>query len=179
MSLFALFAFCLFTMYTLVPVLLDFSSATFLNLSLLTSDVYALVAGMLLFSFKVSNVVVRCCLPCAAHVLASPQISFSLGNVTVQPSPLFIFSFAAIVGGIILYNYKPPRSERFDEQRAPTPRVPDSPCAGVPHRADSVNSSSGFPRAERLSSERSLSEASGRSSESDALSVHGNVLDTV
>lgn len=45
------FALCLFLMYSLVPLLLELAGATFLNLSLLTSDVLAVVAGIFLFHY--------------------------------------------------------------------------------------------------------------------------------
>ncbi len=45
------FGMCLFCVYALVPVMLERSGATFLNLSLLTSDVFAIVAGVLLFGY--------------------------------------------------------------------------------------------------------------------------------
>eukprot|EP00051_Salpingoeca_urceolata_P015637 m.204098 g.204098 ORF g.204098 m.204098 type:complete len:157 (+) comp18461_c1_seq3:109-579(+) len=46
---------CLFALYSLVPFLLQRSSATMLNLSLLTSDVYSLLFGLFLFHYKFSG----------------------------------------------------------------------------------------------------------------------------
>lgn len=46
------FAVCLFLIYTMVPVALEREGATFLNLNLLTSDVFAIVAGVYLFGYK-------------------------------------------------------------------------------------------------------------------------------
>eukprot|EP00033_Pygsuia_biforma_P000341 GCRY01000414.1.p1 GENE.GCRY01000414.1~~GCRY01000414.1.p1 ORF type:complete len:305 (+),score=75.75 GCRY01000414.1:1302-2216(+) len=48
------FSLCLFTMYSLAPYLLIKSSATFMNLSLLTSDAYGLLVGVFLFNYKPS-----------------------------------------------------------------------------------------------------------------------------
>ena len=50
-GLMAGFGVCLFCVYALVPVMLERSGATFLNLSLLTSDVFAVVAGVFLFGY--------------------------------------------------------------------------------------------------------------------------------
>eukprot|EP01137_Pigoraptor_chileana_P024152 Opistho-2@91617 len=46
------FALCLFFLYSLVPVLIVLSSATFLNLSLLTADFYTLLFGLFVFHLK-------------------------------------------------------------------------------------------------------------------------------
>lgn len=46
--------FALFTMSSLVPILLQISSATFLNLSLLTSNFFSLIVGLALFNISVS-----------------------------------------------------------------------------------------------------------------------------
>jgi solute carrier family 35 protein F1/2 len=44
------FAICLFAMYSIVPYMLVLAGATLFNLSLLTSDVYAIVAAIFLFN---------------------------------------------------------------------------------------------------------------------------------
>jgi solute carrier family 35 protein F1/2 len=43
------FVLSLFAMYSLVPIMLMLGGATFFNLSLLTSDVYAIVFGITIF----------------------------------------------------------------------------------------------------------------------------------
>lgn len=48
------YAACLFAIYSLVPIVLVMSGATFLNLSLLTSDVLAIIVGVLLFHYTLS-----------------------------------------------------------------------------------------------------------------------------
>lgn len=49
------FGLCLFLLYNLVPVAIKFSSATVVNLSLLTADFYSLLCGLFLFHYKVSH----------------------------------------------------------------------------------------------------------------------------
>lgn len=48
------YALCLFAVYTTIPIVLERSSATLLNLSLLTSDFYALLSGLLIFGFAIN-----------------------------------------------------------------------------------------------------------------------------
>ena len=62
------FALCLFCVYTLVPIALEREGATFLNLSLLTSDVFAIVAGIFLFDYKMT----------ALYIVAAILIVFGL-----------------------------------------------------------------------------------------------------
>lgn len=49
-----LFSLCLFLVYIITPVLLRIESATLFNLSLLTSDVYAIFIGVFLFQQKLN-----------------------------------------------------------------------------------------------------------------------------
>lgn len=48
------FALCMFALYSLVPVLLVWSGATMLNLSLLASDAYSMLFGVFLFRFSLT-----------------------------------------------------------------------------------------------------------------------------
>ena len=48
------FGICLFLLYNLMPTAMQFSSATVVNLSLLTADFYSLLCGIFLFHYKVS-----------------------------------------------------------------------------------------------------------------------------
>lgn len=48
------FGICLFLLYNLMPFVMQFSSATVVNLSLLTADFYSLLCGLLLFHYKFS-----------------------------------------------------------------------------------------------------------------------------
>ena len=50
------FAVCLFLLYSLMPVVIGMTSATALNLNLLTADFYAILAGLFIFYYSVSNV---------------------------------------------------------------------------------------------------------------------------
>lgn len=47
------FAVCQYFYYTVMPVVMRLSSATVVNLSLLTSDLYTLLIGLLIFGYKV------------------------------------------------------------------------------------------------------------------------------
>lgn len=51
------FGICLFLLYNLMPFVMQFSSATVVNLSLLTADFYSLLCGLLLFHYKVGELV--------------------------------------------------------------------------------------------------------------------------
>ncbi|KNC46885.1 solute carrier family 35 [Thecamonas trahens ATCC 50062] len=90
------FSMALFTFYSLAPVLVRATSATFLNLSLLTADVYGLVVAIFLFAFS--------------------------------PSVMFVFSFFAIIFGIVVYNYHPPK----DALQLPSPVTPAATPAASP-----------------------------------------------
>ena len=48
------FGLCLFLLYNLMPLAMKLSSATVVNLSLLTADFYSLFCGLFLFHYKVS-----------------------------------------------------------------------------------------------------------------------------
>lgn len=78
------FAMCLFWMYSFTPLMLHVSSATLFNLSLLTSDVFAIIAGIFLFHHKVvvSKVTDHC-----------------------KPTIWYFVAFFAIIVGLILYNF--------------------------------------------------------------------------
>ena len=52
-GLLAGFSLAQFTFYAMMPVVVRVTSATSVNLSLLTSDFFSLIAGILLFHFKV------------------------------------------------------------------------------------------------------------------------------
>ena len=54
-GLFAAFGICMFLLYTLLPIVMSLSSATTVNISLLTADLYALFAGLFLFHYTVST----------------------------------------------------------------------------------------------------------------------------
>uniref|UniRef100_A0A8C5DLL6 Solute carrier family 35 member F2-like n=2 Tax=Gouania willdenowi TaxID=441366 RepID=A0A8C5DLL6_GOUWI len=52
--LFCAFALCLYAMYSLMPVVIKLSSATSVNLSLLTADIFSLFCGVFLFHYQFS-----------------------------------------------------------------------------------------------------------------------------
>lgn len=51
------FALCLYCFYIMSPITMKYSSATLVNLSILTGNVYNLCWGLFLFNYKVSNAV--------------------------------------------------------------------------------------------------------------------------
>ena len=53
--LFLAFAVCLFCLYSFFPVVIKWSSALVVNLSILTADFYSLVVGIFVFKFAVSR----------------------------------------------------------------------------------------------------------------------------
>jgi len=53
--LYLAFAVCQYFYYTMMPVMIKLSSATVMNLSMLTSDLYTLIIGLLLFGYKVNK----------------------------------------------------------------------------------------------------------------------------
>ncbi|KAM4701575.1 solute carrier family 35 member F2 [Discoglossus pictus] len=54
--LFAVFALCMFGLYSLMPVVIRVTSATSVNLGILTADLYSLFFGLFLFGYKFSGV---------------------------------------------------------------------------------------------------------------------------
>ncbi|NP_001088438.1 solute carrier family 35 member F2 L homeolog [Xenopus laevis] len=52
--LFAAFALCMFSLYSLMPVVIRISSATSVNLGILTADMYSLLFGLFLFGYNFS-----------------------------------------------------------------------------------------------------------------------------
>ncbi|EHB04204.1 Solute carrier family 35 member F2 [Heterocephalus glaber] len=52
--LFMAFVFCMFCLYTFMPVVIKVTSATSVNLGILTADLYSLFFGLFLFSYKFS-----------------------------------------------------------------------------------------------------------------------------
>ncbi|XP_072178843.1 solute carrier family 35 member F2-like [Diadema setosum] len=69
------FAACMFLLYSLFPVVIEWSSATVVNLSILTADMYTLFIGLFVFHFAFSG--------------------------------LYLFGFAVIMVGVLVYSLKP------------------------------------------------------------------------
>jgi len=83
-----LFAACLFSMYSIVPYYLRKAGATAMNLSLLTSDFYGLLFGIVLFGFQVPFFSPLCCVTFPfTNVISFPTLS-SPGSMS-WPSSLF------------------------------------------------------------------------------------------
>ncbi|KAF9106906.1 hypothetical protein BGX29_008014 [Mortierella sp. GBA35] len=75
------FDIALFLMYSVAPIMLRLSSATFFNLSLLTSDFYGLLFGLFLFDAKINS------LYPVAYVLI--MIGIIIYNIREAPEPQF------------------------------------------------------------------------------------------
>lgn len=108
--LFAVYALCMYALYSFMPVVVKMTSATAVNLSLLTADLFSLFCGLFLFNYKVS--------PAARFPLCS---SFRGGVSSSAPfllswlfrpqfSALYIISFVVITTGFILFNAFPTNS---------------------------------------------------------------------
>lgn len=53
--LFVAFALCMFCLYSFMPLVMKVTSATSVNLGILTADLYSLFFGLFLFGYKVSK----------------------------------------------------------------------------------------------------------------------------
>ena len=53
--LFVAFALCMFCLYSFMPLVIKVTSATSVNLGILTADLYSLFFGLFLFGYKVSK----------------------------------------------------------------------------------------------------------------------------
>nr|XP_020454264.1 solute carrier family 35 member F2-like isoform X1 [Monopterus albus] len=75
--LFAIYALCMFALYSLMPVVVKMTSATAVNLSLLTSDLFSLFCGLFLFHYTFS----------ALYVIAFVVIA--MGFITFNAIPTY------------------------------------------------------------------------------------------
>ena len=55
MVLFAGYALCMYALYSFMPAVVRLTSATAVNLSLLTADLFSLFCGLFLFHYTVSH----------------------------------------------------------------------------------------------------------------------------
>lgn len=53
--LFAVYVLCMFALYSFMPVVMEMTSATAVNLALLTADLFSLFCGLFLFHYRVSD----------------------------------------------------------------------------------------------------------------------------
>ncbi|KAM7340651.1 hypothetical protein ACRRTK_001266 [Alexandromys fortis] len=81
------FSACMFGLYSFMPIVIKKTSATSVNLSLLTADLYSLFCGLFLFHYKVREIV-------DSHNEGSD----------VQFSGLYLLSFFTILIGLVLYS---------------------------------------------------------------------------
>lgn len=54
-GLFAVYVLCMFALYSFMPVVMEMTSATAVNLALLTADLFSLFCGLFLFHYRVSD----------------------------------------------------------------------------------------------------------------------------
>lgn len=113
--LFAVYVVCMFALYSFMPVVVEMTSATAVNLSLLTADLFSLFCGIFLFHYTVS------CF-CLCHIAGSmkPVYLYTSYRTTVEPaltilcavchpqfSTLYIISFVVITFGFVMFNAVP------------------------------------------------------------------------
>lgn len=53
--LFVVYVLCMFALYSFMPIVMEMTSATAVNLALLTADLFSLFCGLFLFQYKVSD----------------------------------------------------------------------------------------------------------------------------
>lgn len=53
--LFVVYVLCMFALYSFMPIVMQMTSATAVNLALLTADLFSLFCGLFLFHYRVSN----------------------------------------------------------------------------------------------------------------------------
>lgn len=53
--LFVVYVLCMFALYSFMPIVMEMTSATAVNLALLTADLFSLFCGLFLFHYKVSD----------------------------------------------------------------------------------------------------------------------------
>ncbi|MEQ2217573.1 hypothetical protein XENOCAPTIV_015142 [Xenoophorus captivus] len=94
--LFAVYALCMYALYSFMPVVVKLTSATAVNLSLLTADLFSLFCGLLLFNYKRL-------LSLNLGVTYSEETE-TMGEVF---SVLYIISFVIIMMGFIMFNAIP------------------------------------------------------------------------
>lgn len=75
--IFAAFGLCQYLYYTIMPFVMRLSSATVVNLSLLTSDLYTLIVGLFLFGYKFSYI----------YFVAFAGIFIGLITYNIKPTP--------------------------------------------------------------------------------------------
>lgn len=53
--LFVVYVLCMFALYSFMPIVMEMTSATAVNLALLTADLFSLFCGLFLFHYTVSD----------------------------------------------------------------------------------------------------------------------------
>ncbi|XP_053312438.1 solute carrier family 35 member F2 isoform X2 [Spea bombifrons] len=81
--LFAVFALCMFGLYSLMPVVMRVTSATSVNLGILTADLYSLFFGLFLFGYKFSVLYILA----FAVIMVGFVMYCSTATYRAEPSP--------------------------------------------------------------------------------------------
>jgi hypothetical protein len=96
-------------MYSLVPIMLVWGGSTFFNLSLLTSDAYAILFGIIIFHKVVHTKCFLWIFSKTRERLSNFNDLLSIDRIFLihrQPSLFYFIALAIIVGGLLLYNVK-------------------------------------------------------------------------
>ncbi|XP_072259250.1 solute carrier family 35 member F2-like [Pyxicephalus adspersus] len=81
--LFACFALCMFGLYSVMPLVMKVSSATSVNLGILTADIYSLFFGLFLFGYKFSLLYILAFVVCIVGFI----MYCSTPSLNAEPSP--------------------------------------------------------------------------------------------
>ncbi|RMC07336.1 hypothetical protein DUI87_16795 [Hirundo rustica rustica] len=120
--LFTAFALCMFALYSFMPVVIKVTSATSVNLGILTSDLYSLFFGLFLFFYN-------------PEAFRSDLFSENEGSAE-SGNGLYILSFVVIMVGFILYISTPTRT-------AERTALPQPSSAGLDNAALKLEESDG------------------------------------
>lgn len=87
-------------LYSIMPKTLKKIGATAVNLNLLSADFYALLAGLIIFKYKV-------CIFLKWHWFYYSSSFIFFLNLFLQFHFLYFIAFAAVIIGVIVYSIKP------------------------------------------------------------------------
>ncbi|KAK6486541.1 solute carrier family 35 member F2-like [Huso huso] len=81
--LFAAYALCMFALYSFMPVVIKLASATAVNLSMLTADLFSLFFGLFLFHYKFSGLYILA----FTMIVVGFVLYYSMATYTQEPAP--------------------------------------------------------------------------------------------
>ncbi|KAF3847143.1 hypothetical protein F7725_020171 [Dissostichus mawsoni] len=119
--LFAAYALCMYTLYSCMPIVVKLSSATSVNLSLLTADLFSLFCGVFLFQYSLKTEIVLM-YPYFAPVITS---LYKPPSSPPQFSGLYLVSLVIILIGFITFNAVPTPTDHTDPATASFPVCED------------------------------------------------------